>query len=332
MRSGARNDSGALVILDGLDETPAATESRQRLKEVIISLCRRYPYCRVLVTCRPYVYEEKSPWRLDSEDFAWDSLRPFDRAKRQTFIEGWYAYLAQRRQVGDEQARRSSAALIRELEASHYLKPLAERPLMLTMMTDLHAACGGRLPGGRADLYERSVELLLDRWNEVRDVLAGKSISEHLGISAKRLRQALEDLAYEVHRKRGAEGRGAAEITDVELWKALNKKRPEPAENLVDERQVRDYLHQRSGILIGESPERYRFPHRSFQEFPGGLPFATHKFSAVAAERLEDGSEPVARGRTAGSRQGCRFPIHGLGASRRPRVHRPTDRGDGRGA
>ena len=32
--------------------------------------------------------------------------------------------------------------LAREIEATDYLKPLAERPLMLTMMADLHATSG----------------------------------------------------------------------------------------------------------------------------------------------------------------------------------------------
>ncbi len=278
---------GALLILDGLDETPAATKSRERLKQTIISFCRRFPECRVIVTCRPYAYEAQSPWRLDSEDFAEESLRPFDPAKREAFIKGWYAFLVRRRQVGAEQAERSSAGLIREIEASDYLKPLAERPLMLTLMTDLHAACGGRLPGGRAGLYEESVKLLLDRWNEVRDVLGGKGLSEHLGMSDQRVRKALESLAYQVHRERGAEAQGAAEITDVELWKALNTQRPDPEDSKVDERQVRDYLHQRSGILIGESPELYRFPHRSFQEYLAACHLTRHSFPRLLLREVQ---------------------------------------------
>lgn len=138
LKEGFAHEGRALLILDGLDETPAVTESRKRLKQAIVSFCRRYPQCRVLVTCRPYAYEAKSPWRLDGEDFVEESLRPFDAAKRRAFISG------------------------------------------------------GRLPGSRAGLYEESVKLLLDRWNEVRDVLGGQSLSEHLGMGDKEVRQALE--------------------------------------------------------------------------------------------------------------------------------------------
>lgn len=137
---------------------------------------------------------------------------------------------------------------------------------MLTMMAGLHAARGGRLRGGRAGLYEKSVELLLDRWNELRGVEEKKTLSEILGMTVDQLRSALERLAYEVHRERGAgEGGEAAEITDTELWKALDRERSR--ERVVDERRVMDYLHQRSGILLCESPTLYRFPHRSYQEY-----------------------------------------------------------------
>ncbi len=262
----ARRD-GALVILDGLDETPAASECRKRIQQMIAGVCRRFPHCRILVTSRPYAYETASPWRLDAEGFREVSLAPFDEAKRNAFIAGWYAHLASRKQVDAAQAERSAQALGREIEASEYLKPLAERPLLLTMMADLHAASGGRLPGGRAELYERSVELLLDRWNEVRDVLAGESLAEHLGMSVEQVRQALEGLAYDVHRERARESADSAEIAATELWAALDAKRPRPLGCRVDERRVMDYLHQRSGILTGESESVYRFPHRSFQEY-----------------------------------------------------------------
>ena len=137
---------------------------------------------------------------------------------------------------------------------------------MLTMMSDLHASGGGRLRGGRAGIYERSVELLLDRWNEVRDVLDGGTVSEQLGMDIDEIRCALERLAFDVHRERSSAGdEEAAEITDTELWKVLDRERSK--ERIVDERRVMDYLHERSGILLGESPSLYRFPHRSYQEY-----------------------------------------------------------------
>ncbi len=268
LREAFAREDGALLILDGLDEAPAAEQCRERIRQMIAAFCARFPHCRVLVTCRPYAYEPGSAWRLEAEGFHEAGLAPFDDAKAQSFIAGWYDLLARRQQIDAAQAEKRSAALWREIRASAHLKPLAERPLLLTMMADLHATSGGRLPGGRAGLYERSVELLLDRWNEVRGVLADASLSEHLGMSVQHMRQALEGLAYEVHRDRAEAGSTeTAEIAAMELFQALDARRRRPLARVVDERRVMDYLHQRSGILTAESEQIYRFPHRSFQEY-----------------------------------------------------------------
>jgi len=263
----ALSEAGALLILDGLDETPAAEKVRERLRQIVASFGRRYPRCRMLVTCRPYAYEKESPWRLDDEGFEEAHLAPFDEPKVRAFVQGWYRQLAARGQVDEELAAERSRSLCREIESSS-LQPLVERPLMLTMMADLHASSGGRLPGGRAGLYERSVELLLDRWNEKRGVLGNQTVAEHLGMGVRDLRFALEDLAYQVHLSRGSEAASqSAEIEATELWQALDARRKPPSEGRVDERRVMDYLHQRSGILIAESHTVYRFPHRSYQEY-----------------------------------------------------------------
>jgi len=266
LRQAFAEPAGALLVLDGLDETPAAELCRERIKQVILSFTRRYPETRVLVTSRPYAYQEASPWRLDEAGFAEATLAPFDDHKTHAYVEGWYRHLAARGQLDADSADARIEDLVREIRSTPYLQPLAERPLMLTMMADLHASAGGRLRGGRAGLYERSVELLLDRWNQLRDVGEDRTIAEVLGMDLEQIRQALEEFAYEVHRLRGRASRSEpADVTDAELWKALDRERSR--DRVVDERRVMDYLHQRSGILLADSPSLFRFPHRSYQEY-----------------------------------------------------------------
>jgi formylglycine-generating enzyme required for sulfatase activity len=164
-----------------------------------------------------------------------------------------------------------------------YLRPLAERPLMLTMMADLHASRGGSLRGGRAELYDKSCELLLDRWNERRQ---GKTASEHLGMTPDEITKALEELAYKVHKTRGAEEPSeAAQIPASELWEALDSHRPKG--KTVDERQVMDFLHQRSGILVADSPKLYRFPHRSYQEYLAGCYLVRTRFPQLLRDEVK---------------------------------------------
>lgn len=281
---------GALLILDGLDETPSAEAQRERVKQAIAGLVTGYPECRVLVTSRPYAYAEGSPWRLDGLGFEAAHLAPLSDRQARGFIAGWYSQLVERGQVDAERAQERGAGLWREIESTAYLRPLAELPLMLTMMADLHASTGGRFRGGRAGIYEASVELLLDRWNEVRDVPEGGRVSERLGMTVEEIRCALERLAFNVHRERGGDSDQPAEITDAELWKALDRERSR--ERVVDERRVMDYLHQRSGILLGESPSVYRFPHRSYQEYLAAGHLIRNDFPQLLETVLAEGVEP----------------------------------------
>ncbi|MCP4655392.1 MAG: NACHT domain-containing protein, partial [bacterium] len=268
LRRALSSPDGALVVLDGLDEIAAgAGGQRQRLKDTITAFIRAWDGCRILVTSRPYAYQPGSAWRLEAEDFAEAALAEFDDGKIRTFVAGWYAHLAERGQVDRSRHAQLGDELGGEIVSTPYLRHLGKRPLMLTMMADLYAVSGGRLPGGRAPLYEKSVELLLDRWNQVRH---GQKVSDCLGMPVAKIREALERLAFRVHKVRGAEAEGEVPaITRGELWSELDAvRREEDLRSIpIDEGGIMEYLHTRSGILLGESAEVYRFPHRSFQEY-----------------------------------------------------------------
>ena len=100
-----------LLILDSLDETPAAKASRERLRQVIASFAGRFPNSRILVTSRPYAYAKKSPWRLDRARFAVAGLAPFDERSMQGFIGAWYTHLLSRRQIDSERTKQSRGNL-----------------------------------------------------------------------------------------------------------------------------------------------------------------------------------------------------------------------------
>ncbi|MCB1057612.1 MAG: SUMF1/EgtB/PvdO family nonheme iron enzyme [Acidobacteria bacterium] len=267
-------DTGALVVLDGLDETPAAEQVRERLQQVIRGFVKTYPDCRVLVTSRPYAYELGQDWRLDGETFddqrfVDETLAPLDKAKIERFVTDAYAAFAKRNRLDDANLVDLASDLLRQIHDQPSLRRLAEQPLTLTMMTDLHTARGGRLPPSRAKLFEESVCLLLDRWNERR--LLEESVTTLVGMDEEQIRSALELLAFRTHRDGGSAGTGddlGAEIPESALFQALidTRERYGNKQPLVPE-EIRDYLHQRSGILIGESSSVYRFPHRFFQEY-----------------------------------------------------------------
>lgn len=96
--------------------------------------------------------------------------------------------------------------LIAAAKSLPHLRELAQYPLLLTLMAQVHSNIG-YLPENRADLYDRAVNLLLAHWDNrlVRDVggacTVDKGIIMRLGIRLETLRAALERVAFSAPEK-----------------------------------------------------------------------------------------------------------------------------------
>ena len=58
LRETLRRKPGGLLILDGLDEVPEENRMRVQLRDAVHGFCDTFPDCRVLVTARPYAYQD----------------------------------------------------------------------------------------------------------------------------------------------------------------------------------------------------------------------------------------------------------------------------------
>src|SRR5262249_5099264 len=150
-------NDGGLILLDGLDEVPAAGERRVQLKEVVEDFVKAHPKCRFLVTSRTYAYQ-KQDWKLAG--FAEATLAPFDDDQIARFSDRFSTHMAavQGRSIDDS---RADAAIPKHAIATRReLRELAERPLLLTLMASVNAGRRGGLPEKREELYAQAVELL----------------------------------------------------------------------------------------------------------------------------------------------------------------------------
>ncbi|MGE5603119.1 MAG: NACHT domain-containing protein, partial [Nitrososphaerales archaeon] len=165
-------DQGAFVLLDGLDEAPAARERRAVLVQSIAALAGSLGLpggrSRILVTARPHAYTNKA-WRLPG--FAVFGLAPFNEGQVDRFVERWYGAARTSMKWSEATAREKAGRLNAALREREYLAALASRPLLLTLMATLHSSEGGQLPEDRADLYEETVKLLLGRWQRERELI-----------------------------------------------------------------------------------------------------------------------------------------------------------------
>lgn len=272
-----------LVMFDGLDEVPQAGERRTRLVACIEGFAKTYADCGLLVTCRPYAYRDPQ-WHL--RGFAVSHLALFTNGQIIRFIRRWYASLGtlEPESAAERGAKLQAAALRRSS-----LHDLAKRPLLLSLIAYLHAY-RHELPERRADLYERLLELLVNKWEKARfdakdcddaRKLAQHSLAEFLQIGQNTIRRVLERLAFQAHALQGSENQETADIAAKDLIFELAKEARSNG-NKVNEWEVCEYLRDRVGILYqrGGATELdavYTFPHRSFQEYLAAAYFQQEK-------------------------------------------------------
>ncbi len=266
----------ALVMFDGLDEVPQAGARRERMIQCIRGFRASFGDSRILVTCRPYAYEQDQ-WRIDEFNDA--ALADFDGGQIQRFIDRWYAG---RSEFDAEQRTTRAEKLKRAVLTRKPLRELVARPLLLTLTAYLHAN-RHELPERRADLYERLLELLIEKWEAARfkteDAASARkreqySLAEFLEVGVDAIRLVLERVAFEVH----AHQEDLVNTADIPAEKlthqllCLSNTKGEGSQRAVDALAISEYLRDRVGILYqrgGESDLNavYTFPHRSFQEY-----------------------------------------------------------------
>jgi hypothetical protein len=261
-------EQGGLLLLDGLDEVPEADARRTQIKQVVEEFARVFPKCRILVTSRTYAYQ-KQDWRLSG--FAETVLAPFTKGQIHRFVDRWYAHVGQVRNMNRDHALGQAALLKRAIFSSDRLFSFAERPLLLTLMASLHAWRGGRLPEKREELYNDTVELLLDVWESGKALKDDKgqiiniqpSLTELLQMGKDRVQQALNTLAFQTHAGQSTL-EDTADIPEEKLVTELTRFSPNK-----DVRPIRliEHLSDRAGLLVPRGVGVYTFPHRTFQEY-----------------------------------------------------------------
>lgn len=272
-------ERGALILLDGLDECGDSKRRERVLAAVREFMQHAGAKCRFVLTARPYAWPEGAdPAR---GVFA---LADLNDAQIAQFIRAWYAAMTERAWLTPGEAKRKREDLLKVRQRADLL-PLAQNPLLLTLMTTLHTN-RGRLPDDRADLYNDSVELLLLRWN--RQIGADRALLDELdmpGLKLSDLREALEELAFTIH-ERSAGQDSAADIGEDRLVRAFS--------SLLNSRDkaavVVEYIEKRAGLLLGQGEKdgerQYTYPHRTFQEFLAACHLAAKSDFAAECVRL----------------------------------------------
>jgi len=230
-----------LVLVDGLDEIPAA--DRNRTRDWLLSLIHAFPGNRWLLTSRPTAV--RPDW-LAGEGFHELLLSPMRRAEVATFVHRWHTAA---------QAPEYEAPLLDSLRTKRDLARLATNPLMCGLICALHRERRGYLPTGRKELYDAALTMLLTRRDRERGV-------EEPELSEEAQLEILQRLAYALVLSGRTEMDAATAKGIVERCLPSIAIRGDAATTLRT-------LLLRSGLLRQPADGIVDFVHRTFQDYLG---------------------------------------------------------------
>ncbi|MDH6440996.1 hypothetical protein M2158_009537 [Streptomyces sp. SAI-144] len=233
-----------LVLVDGLDEIPAA--DRHRTRDWLLALIHAYPGNRWLLTSRPTAV--RPDW-LATEGFRELTLAPMRRADVSTFVHRWHTAA---------RAPEYEGPLLDSLRTKRDLARLATNPLMCGLICALHRERRGYLPTGRKELYDAALTMLLSR----RDRERGMGAVAEVELGAEAQLELLQRLAYAlVLSGRTEMDRATAEGMVDRCLPTIG--RPGDAATVLRS------LLLRSGLLRQPADGTVDFVHRTFQDYLG---------------------------------------------------------------
>jgi formylglycine-generating enzyme required for sulfatase activity len=264
---------GGVILFDGLDEVREtdADNRRSLIKAAIAAFAAPLQNCRIVVTCRDYAYQKGDAWRLPESEFPVFSLSLFQRRQIERFTQNWYGQVGPRKGWTAQRSRQEAEKLASALHLYPHLRELAQYPLLLTLMAQVHGR-DGFLPEDRADLYERAVKLLLAHWeNRLElDIEGGRQVEPglaiQLGVPVAVLRRALARVAFAAHERQEQEAERDERTADIHRLDLQDELKTELGSLDKAETVIR-YIQHRAGLLQERDRYTYAFPHRTFQEY-----------------------------------------------------------------
>lgn len=260
-----------LILIDGLDDITDPDFFRI-ITAGLGRFVTRYPQNRYVVTCRQRTTMPQGALI----GFAHYALGPLEDGQVDAMVESYAKAIA--RSVGFPALAdlpEQIARLQGHLRTDERMRDLVRQPLALTLCVVVHAE-GRRLPQARTVVFQRLLDLLLDRWNQVRMPGSAPALAQLLGVPALALpaqRLALlQPLALAFQRRPDFSDDEPAALHVAEIEPLLR----EPLLMLgVDYRRaieeviphLLDYCCRQGLLMQTDSAPRYAMPQRALREY-----------------------------------------------------------------
>ena len=260
----------AIIFFDGLDEV--AEKDAQAKRSVITETIRLFSSqieSKVVITCRTYAYTKNDAWRLDEVFFPIVTLADLNPEQIEAFLKVWYKNWGPLKGWEKEKQEAEAALLNDQISKLDHLRNLAETPLILTLMAQVHARTG--LPNNRADLYDKAVNLLLARWENrlVRDEIgtADPGMVMRFNIPLGNIRTVLAEVAYEAHQNQESQENRSQQAANIPRYNLLKTFEERLEIDIGEAGNILAYIQERAGLIQAQDQDTFSFPHRTFQEY-----------------------------------------------------------------
>ena len=243
-----------LILLDGLDEVPAANVNNVVNK--IGDFVDRYSQNRFIASCRIAAYKGGFTRFTDVE------MAELNDTQIKGYIKNWFDSTPDhyRRQL-DVEMETAQQCWDRLSETEHEAtKELARNPLLLTLLCIVYDN-SQNFPRNRADLYEKALSIFLEEWAAEKRVPRSESINQHLDISdEKRMLSEIAAKNFEDNR---------LFFSKDELIKQIREFGAGNANTLstFSAPQILETIVIDQGLFVEQVSGSYSFSHLTFQEY-----------------------------------------------------------------
>lgn len=283
---------GGIIFFDGLDEVHETNESSKRalVNKAIAAFAALQEKFQIVITCRKYAYDKDKAnhvWPLSENDFPVVELALFNLRQIKAFTQCWCQAVGPQRGWNQQKCHDEATKLYQTIDNWPNLHELAQLPLLLTFISQLHCR-HGNLPENIAELCERAFVLLTEQWeNRIVVERSGAAKVEsgvimELGISTKKLRSSLEHVAFVAleHQKEALQplapktvGESHDQNEKSQAWSHISFPQQDMVEKLTNDsgsmyeaRRCIAFLQERVELLFLAGVQ-YGFNYRVIQEY-----------------------------------------------------------------
>ena len=243
-----------LILLDGLDEVPDANVDNVVHK--VQDFVNQYRQNRFIISSRRSVNIGAST------QFANVEVADFDDSQIKRYIYKWFT------SISNESTRRLDGEVTTAdlcwgtLNAPEHqaIKELVRNPLLLTFLCLVYGKTHN-FPLNRAALYEKALNIFLEKWPDEKHVSRDLSISQYLNIwDEERLLSEIAAKNFEDDRLLFKENELVDQIKEFGERNSITLSK-------VDARNVLKSITVEQGFFVERISGIYSFPHLTFQEY-----------------------------------------------------------------